>query len=152
MPSSVNRTLAACKRKKVLTASGTAPPYQPRPCQATIERSSSQKHGPRMTAEIKSNGSGPAANASAGPRSSRRRYLEFVRDYKLRKLDQEKEDNDEQPAESVENPDGKQQPADSRLRRREKRREFLYEYTRWLWPHRSAVAAVFISALAAAGL
>jgi ATP-binding cassette subfamily B protein len=36
--------------------------------------------------------------------------------------------------------------------RRGKRREYLREYLRWLWPHRYAVGAVFLFALLTAGL
>src|SRR5205085_10434941 len=42
-------------------------------------------------------------------------------------------------------------PAPQR-RRRGKRREYLREYLRWLWPHRYAVGAVFFLALVVAGL
>src|SRR5436305_12754736 len=91
------------------------------------------------------------ASPPASPRrSSRQRYLEFVRDYQLRKLDAEKEESEEQEA-SDEAVAGERSPAKPR-HRRERRREFLYEYTRWLWPHRYSVAAVFVFALLAAGL
>src|SRR5262249_55028899 len=36
--------------------------------------------------------------------------------------------------------------------RRAKRREYLREYLRWLWPHRYAVVLVFVLALGVAGL
>jgi ATP-binding cassette subfamily B protein/subfamily B ATP-binding cassette protein MsbA len=72
------------------------------------------------------------------PRSSRQRYRAFVRDYRDRRLDDPAEANGEPP---------KPQPEG-----RGKRREYLREYFRWLWPHRAGVAVVFLLALAVAGL
>jgi ATP-binding cassette subfamily B protein/subfamily B ATP-binding cassette protein MsbA len=69
-------------------------------------------------------------------RSSRERYRGFVQDYKQRRLDTP-------PAEGTAAPQGQ---------RRGKRREFLREYLRWLWPHRYAVGALFLLALLVAGL
>src|SRR5947209_20455007 len=68
------------------------------------------------------------------PRSSRRRYLSFVKDYREHRLD----DPAGQPANAA--------PKDG------KRREYLREYLRWLWPHRYAVGALFVLALIGAGL
>src|SRR5581483_2219938 len=68
-------------------------------------------------------------------RSSRLRYLAFVEDYKHRRT-LDGEPDSKQPA--------GQMPA--------KRREYLREYFRWLWPHRFAVGALFALALAAACL
>jgi ATP-binding cassette subfamily B protein len=73
-------------------------------------------------------------------RSSRRRYQGFVQDYKERRL-----------YETTDAPDGSS-PSDAPRPGREKRREYLREYLRWLWPHRYAVAALFVFALVAAGL
>ena len=75
----------------------------------------------------------------ASPASSRRRYKDFVRDYRLRRLD---DPADEKPAGG----DG------AAPRGGGKRREHLREYLRWLRPHRSAVAVLFVLALAVAGL
>jgi ATP-binding cassette subfamily B protein/subfamily B ATP-binding cassette protein MsbA len=71
-------------------------------------------------------------------RSSRQRYRQFVEDYKHRRLDDPQETGqDKKP------PDGK---------RPGQRREYLREYIRWLWPHRSAVGALIALALGVAGL
>src|SRR5437879_1584800 len=104
-----------------------------------------------MTAEPKSDQPGKPPDKPIGRQSSRQRYLEFVRDYKLRKLDSEKKDDEAQEADGAPEAETEKRPPDPR-RRRAKRREFLYEYTRWLWPHRYSVAAVFVFALMAAGL
>jgi ATP-binding cassette subfamily B protein/subfamily B ATP-binding cassette protein MsbA len=74
-------------------------------------------------------------------RSSRQRYLSFVRDYKARTLDDR--DQPEPQGES---------PAPPASTDRAKRREYLREYLRWLWPHRYAVGGVFLLALVVAGL
>ncbi len=74
------------------------------------------------------------------PRASRQRYQEFVQDYKARRLD-----------EAVEaGKDGA--PSEVRQVRRGKRREYLRDYLRWLWPHRYAAAALLGLALLIAGL
>jgi ATP-binding cassette subfamily B protein len=67
-------------------------------------------------------------------RSSRQRYLAFVQDYGKHRLDEAAT-----PPESKGKPSGK-------------RREYLREYLRWLWPHRFAVGALFVLALIGAGL
>src|SRR5689334_7518182 len=72
------------------------------------------------------------------PRPSRQRYQEFVRKYKERRLD-----DDAAP--------GKDGPAPPRADRA-KRREYLRDYARWLWPHRFKIAGFFVLALIAAGL
>ena len=86
-------------------------------------------------------------------RSSRQRYRRFVEDYRAKRLDAQLEaegkekalDDASKPAEAAETPE-------SKLERRGKRRGYLREYLRWLWPHRFAVAFVFLLALVAAGL
>jgi ATP-binding cassette subfamily B protein len=68
------------------------------------------------------------------PRTSRQRYRRFVEAYHARRLDEPE--------------DGEQaSPSGGGTRRR-----FLRDYLRWLRPQRYAVAAVFVLALAAAGL
>lgn len=67
-------------------------------------------------------------------RSSRKRYQEFVQDYKARRLDAA--DDDGGPSKS---------PATAR-------RAYLREYLRWLKPHRYQLGAVFVIALVVAGL
>ncbi len=74
------------------------------------------------------------------PHSSRARYREFVQDYKHRRLD-----------ESAEAGPGAATP-DAAAPRRSKRREYLRDYLRWLWPHRIALGVLMVIALAAAGL
>ncbi|HTK56412.1 MAG TPA: ABC transporter ATP-binding protein, partial [Gemmatimonadales bacterium] len=71
------------------------------------------------------------------PRSSRQRYQNFVEEYRAGTLDQRI--------------DAEKEGAGPR-REPGKRREYLKDYLKWLWPHRWATAAVFTLALAAAGL
>ena len=69
-------------------------------------------------------------------RSSRKRYQEFVEDYKHRRLDAVAPDD---RAQSPAAPPGA-------------RRAYLRQYLRWLRPHRFALGAVFVLALAVGGL
>src|SRR5688572_30206609 len=86
------------------------------------------------------------------PRTSRDRYRRFVHDYKLKRLD-DSEDEENQKSDESPAKDGKaKSPAESRLERRTKRRKYMREYLRWLKPHRYAVGALFVLALLAAGL
>jgi ATP-binding cassette subfamily B protein/subfamily B ATP-binding cassette protein MsbA len=71
-------------------------------------------------------------------RSSRRRYLSFVEDYKHRRLDDVVERDAHRPE-----PTGKAH---------RKPRESLGAYVRWLWPHRFGVSLLFFLALLGAGL
>lgn len=71
--------------------------------------------------------------------SSRQRYRGFVQDYPLRRLDDAMAESE--PTASV-----------SKNYRRGKRREYLREYVRWLWPHRAAVIWLLVLALVVAGL
>ena len=73
--------------------------------------------------------------------SSRERYRTFVDDYRHRRL------GDGEPKKSGEplEPAAQKPPA-------AKRREYLREYMRWLWPHRLQLAAVFVLALVVAGM
>ncbi len=80
----------------------------------------------------------------AGPKrpyTSRQRYQEFVDDYRHRRLD------DLTDARS-----GRARRDADEATRKQRRREFLREYLRWLKPHRYRVALVFGLAVAAAGL
>ncbi len=72
------------------------------------------------------------------PRSSRHRYLSFVKDYKRRRLDEEDQNRSESE--------------DPASKPRGKRREYLRDYLRWLWPHRYAASALLVLALLGAGL
>jgi len=71
-------------------------------------------------------------------RSSRKRYQEFVEDYKHRRLDQVSEAEDGGPAPASPRPGS--------------RRAYLRDYLRWLKPHRNALGGVFVLALVVAGL
>src|ERR1044071_8102098 len=95
----------------------------------------------------------PAASSKTGqtttahPRSSRQRFRKFVQDYKLRQLDDSTDAlKGLKPAVAPE-PD----PAPGTARRG-RRKEYLREYFRWLWPHRYGVAALFLLPLLAAPL
>ncbi|HEX4590811.1 MAG TPA: ABC transporter ATP-binding protein, partial [Gemmataceae bacterium] len=87
------------------------------------------------------------------PNSSRHRYHQFVQDYRHHRLD-DPADAAKSPTQSPgangdgEAPAGPPPQAD----RRGKRRAYLRDYLRWLWPHRYAVGAVFLLALVVAGL
>ena len=86
-------------------------------------------------------------------RSSRQRYRRFVQDYKHRRLDEVAEaEKDGTPPDSSAQADGEAQALERQRLRRGKRREYLREYFGWLWPHRYAVAVVFVLALIGAGL
>src|SRR5262245_45011741 len=86
------------------------------------------------------------------PRSSRQRYRGFVEDYKRQRLDEKDEaDKNGKPGDDAAKAEG-DAAAPEPTQRRSKRREYVREYIRWLWPHRFAVAAVFALALVVAGL
>ena len=72
------------------------------------------------------------------PSSSRRRYREFVLQYKERRLD---DGSETEPA-----------ARGAAAGASPKRREYLRDYLRWLWPHRYQVAGVFGLAMLVAGL
>ncbi len=101
------------------------------------------------------------------PRSSRHRYRGFVDDYKARRLDEQVDDAAKNGKPRDETADASQngqrldgrvttndeaEQLESKSKKRTKRRQYLREYLHWLWPHRYAVAAVFILALVTAGL
>jgi ATP-binding cassette subfamily B protein/subfamily B ATP-binding cassette protein MsbA len=75
------------------------------------------------------------------PRSSHQRYRTFVQDYKHKRLD----DGETQPK-------SEPQATESKGLLRGKRREYLRDYLRWLWPHRYRVLGVFLLAMTTAGL
>ena len=78
------------------------------------------------------------------PRSSHQRYLSFVQDYKRRCLDD--------TVEACENEQQLHDPTKSRSKRPGKRRKYLRQYLRWLWPYRFATGMVLALALIGAGL
>ena len=71
------------------------------------------------------------------PRTSRQHYDAFRRDYREGTLDDKIAGADKQPA---------------KPERGSKRRDYLKDYLRWLWPERWAVAVIFVLAIATAGL
>ena len=84
------------------------------------------------------------------PRSSRDRYKGFVQSYRLGKLDAEAEQDaagkPAGPAKDAAESSGKGGLLKGR------RREHLREYVRWLKPHRTGIAVMFVFAVIAAGL
>ena len=84
------------------------------------------------------------------PRSSRQRYRVFVQDYKAQRLDDPVESGKDHkpPAGQATVAEG----SNDRTPRRGKRRQRAREYLGWLRPYRYTIAAVFLCALAAAGL
>src|SRR5262245_15069231 len=86
------------------------------------------------------------------PRSSRQRYRDFVRDYKQRRLDEAADGKDEKKPPDAAAASENGAAAEAEPPRKSKRREYLREYFRWLWPHRYAAGAVFLFALFVAGL
>src|SRR5919106_301230 len=70
-------------------------------------------------------------------RPSRERYRSFVDDYKHRRLEDALEPTPASPSGPL---------------LAGKRREYLHDYLRWLWPHRYQLAVVFLLALLVAGL
>src|SRR5262252_2699852 len=92
------------------------------------------------------------------PRSSRRRYLKFVEDYKAKRLDALL-DQQSRPLVGAPGADGEPPGADglrdgaaARTARDARRRRYLREYFHWLKPHRYAVIAFILLALLRAGL
>jgi ATP-binding cassette subfamily B protein/subfamily B ATP-binding cassette protein MsbA len=87
------------------------------------------------------------------PHTSRQRYQVFVEDYKQRRLDDraEAEANGQRLGDAA-NAGAEAAAVETSPAQRGKRREYLHEYMRWLWPHRYAVGAVFVLAILAAGL
>jgi ATP-binding cassette subfamily B protein/subfamily B ATP-binding cassette protein MsbA len=71
-------------------------------------------------------------------RSSRERYRRFVDDYTLRRLEEQQQPgSDSSTARTLDSV---------------RRREYLRDYMRWLWPHRFAIAGFFLLALLTAAL
>jgi ATP-binding cassette, subfamily B, bacterial len=87
------------------------------------------------------------------PHSSQQRYQEFVQDYKRRRLDEATEaDKNGQPIDGAAKPADESAAPEAPAARQGKRREYLREYVRWLWPHRYAVGVVGVLAILTAGL
>jgi ATP-binding cassette subfamily B protein/subfamily B ATP-binding cassette protein MsbA len=85
----------------------------------------------------------PRSRPAAPARTSRERYRRFIADYRARRLDAVADAADGRP------PPG-DEPRGGLLRG--KRRDYLRQYLRWLWPHRFAVGGVFALALVVAGV
>ncbi|HKW98213.1 MAG TPA: ABC transporter ATP-binding protein [Bryobacteraceae bacterium] len=86
------------------------------------------------------------------PRSSRRRYLAFVEDYKHHRLDDSIDSGSQAQSESSPQPGADLAEPESKTRRRRKRRKYLRDYTGWLWPHRYAIGGLFVLAIIGAAL
>ena len=84
-------------------------------------------------------------------RSSRQRYRRFVADYKLRRLDAIADEADGRKS-AEESPESNTTKGAAPGGKKAKRRAYLREYIRWLWPHRWSVGGLFLFALAVAGL
>src|SRR5262245_16984975 len=91
------------------------------------------------------------------PRTSRQRYLRFVEDYKLKRLDDEPKTGDgKRPPEGA--PDEPKKDAEKKSLWRAWRsrsgdqKRYVRDYLKWLRPHRGAVVVVFLLSLASAGL
>jgi ATP-binding cassette subfamily B protein len=82
----------------------------------------------------------PSSSPVRQSRSSRQRYRGFVKDYKQRRLSDTLERDGDSSEPQQERPDP------------QKRRQYLRDYMRWLWPHRYAVGVLFLFALLAAAL
>jgi ATP-binding cassette, subfamily B, bacterial len=87
------------------------------------------------------------------PRSSRLRYRGFVQDYKQRRLeDPAQADGNQKRVDDSAKEGEDAATAEARREGRGKRREYLREYLRWLWPQRYAIAGLFAVAVLAGGL
>jgi len=94
-----------------------------------------------------------STHPSSHRRSSRQRYREFVRDYRLRRLDAKTEASKAlKPDTEADKPEQETLASTWRSLRGGTRRAYLHEYFRWLRPHRAPLVAVAVLALAAAGL
>ena len=89
----------------------------------------------------------PPVPAAPPQKSSRDRYRRFLEDYKARRLDDSNDGDGTGPDHPKADAEGEgERPSTG------KRREYLKDYLRWLWPHRYATAIVFGIAVLAAGI
>jgi len=89
------------------------------------------------------------------PRTSRQRYDEFVEDYRHHRLDATIEAAEKWralPAGSGATSSTIGAPEAGKAVAPNRRRQFMREYLRWLWPYRFAIGGVFVLALVMAGL
>ncbi len=84
------------------------------------------------------------------PRSSRRRYQGFVKDYHAQKLDEKLDvESGKQPQADIDKaPDG---PKKKHLLSKGRQRQYVGAYLRWLKPHRYMIGLVFTLALITGG-
>src|SRR5688500_2505267 len=85
-------------------------------------------------------------------RSSRQRYSHFVRDYRDQKLDARTDEASGKKSIEGATPENGDAEGDKPGLLGGRRREYLREYLRWLWPHRYRVGVLFALALAGTGL
>lgn len=86
--------------------------------------------------------------------SSRQMYGKFVDDYKQRRLDDDSGAK-KQPETAPSEPPAPEAKPDKKFRwpwQGEKRASYMREHVRWLWPHRGAIVAVSLFALAVAAI
>ena len=93
-----------------------------------------------------------SSSAKEHPRSSRQRYRRFLQDYKLRRLDDPDQPKEPPERRDDNDTDAVSEPPAGRLFSSPKRRQYLRDYGRWIWPHRAGIVAVFLLALVTAGL
>ncbi len=86
------------------------------------------------------------------PRSSRRRYQDFVRDYKRGRLFAHDNAGETKPQGRGEETESRTSLWESLGFRGGKHRDYLREYLHWLWPRRWSIVALFLFAVVAAGL
>jgi ATP-binding cassette subfamily B protein/subfamily B ATP-binding cassette protein MsbA len=96
----------------------------------------------------------PADPRQRHARSSRQRYKHFVRDYRDQKLDDRTDEaSGKKSLETTAKKEEGQAAEDSKpTLLGGRRREYLREYLRWLWPHRFGVGTLFVLALIGTGL
>ena len=88
------------------------------------------------------------------PRSSRQRFRGFVQDYRQRRLDEiaDEHQHGKRTPEPATAADAEAAPSEPKSWREGKRRQYLREYLRWLWPHRYTIGFVFLLAATRAAL
>src|SRR5215467_10116153 len=86
-------------------------------------------------------------------RTSRARYHGFRKAYRDRKLDEHTDAAGEKKTADVTAPstDNGDETPEAKAKHKVKRREYLREYGRWLWPYRYAVFVMFLLAIGRAG-
>ncbi len=93
----------------------------------------------------------PNGGAKAPPRTSRARYLQFVDEYKRRRLDDATDARAGLKTHASSSADASA-TSDESTARRSARRKYIREYLRWLAPYRYAIGFFFTLALIRGGL